>query len=275
MRFSVIIPVYNGGEKTLRTIRSVLDQSVVADRSVAVEIIVVDGGSTDDTVAMIEGLDEPCIQITSESDRGMYDALSKGLARAEGDVTCWLGAGEVFEPQAFTVVRDVLGAHPQIQWLTGRATVRNALGQVTDSILPPPFRRDLIIRGQYGTRLQVIQQESTFWRTELNDLLDMEKLASTRLAGDFYVWKCFASQHDLYVVNSTLGSFTIEPGQLSKLDPRGYKRELRQLRKWPGPRARLSALMLRKRTKHSIPRKSAERLVTYDHGKAAWTLQRD
>ena len=151
--------------------------------------------------------------LTCEADDGMYDALAKGFVAADHDITCYLAAGETFDPHAFSVVSDIFTNNPEVHWLTGRAVARNSHGQIIDSRLPHPFNGRFFQCGMYGTRLTALQQESTFWRTDLNALIDLDTLRGCKLAGDYFLWKCMSIQHDLYVVNTHLSSFTLEDGQ--------------------------------------------------------------
>jgi glycosyltransferase involved in cell wall biosynthesis len=71
--------------------------SVQAQTHSPIEHIVIDGGSTDDTLAI---LDETGVHCVSEPDRGQSHALIKGFARARGDIFGWLNADDAYEPQA-------------------------------------------------------------------------------------------------------------------------------------------------------------------------------
>jgi hypothetical protein len=104
--------------------------------------------------------------------------------------------------------------------------VCNERGQLTRWMLPHRFRRRLVRQGVYGRFLPVfIQQEATFWRRPLLDTVDLDRLASLKLAGDFYLWKSFASREDLAVVDTFLGAFVRHAGQQSE-DKRPYRAEM-------------------------------------------------
>ena len=274
MRFSMIIPVYNGGEKISRTIQSAFAQTSVQSGADSITIHVIDGNSTDDTVDRARAFDDPRLRVTSENDDGMYDALAKGLVEADGDVTCYLAAGEIFDPHAFSVVSDIFANNEEVRWLTGRSVARNASGQIIDSRLPHPFSRRFFQCGMYGTRLTVLQQESTFWRTDLNALIDLDTLRRCKLAGDYFLWKSMSARHDLHVVNTHLSAFTLEDGQLSQQVPGAYRRELRALRRRPALWERFAALILRQYVKRTRPGRRARRLVQFDHGTGEWRLTR-
>ena len=272
MKFSVTIPVFNSGPKISRTIDSILAQTAILDGSCSFTCVVVDGASTDDTLDHVRKFDDPRITIIQEPDQGMYDALSKGLTRATGDVTCYLAAGEQFDPHAFSIVSDIFTKFPQVGWLTGRAVARNEKGQVIESLLHHPFKRAFIDCGIYGTQMTCIQQESTFWRTSLNSAFDYDALRKLKLAGDYFLWRSLARDNEIYVVNSQLAAFTVETGQLSRLVPGAYRKELKTVRRNPTVMERLQALVYRKYTKYRFPRRSAKRLIYFDVDLEDWKL---
>lgn len=94
MKISVVTPAYNCADKVLDTVKSVVDQAY-GD----LEYILVDGGSTDDTVSVaLAGCPE--MIVISENDRGIYDAMNKGLTRASGDLIVILNCGDYLMPGA-------------------------------------------------------------------------------------------------------------------------------------------------------------------------------
>ena len=103
--FSLITCTYNAGHEIQRTLDSVLAQTYPA-----VEHLIVDGRSADDTVARAEAYRQRSaeagnghrVSVTSEPDDGLYDAMNKGLARATGDYVVFLNAGDVL-PSADTL----------------------------------------------------------------------------------------------------------------------------------------------------------------------------
>ncbi|PPD41670.1 MAG: glycosyl transferase [Methylocystis sp.] len=91
MKFSVVTVCYNNVSTIADTLDSVARQSW-ADR----EHVIVDGASTDGTVALIEARADSCVSLVSAPDRGIYDAMNKGVARAAGDVICFLNADDFY-----------------------------------------------------------------------------------------------------------------------------------------------------------------------------------
>ena len=272
MNFNVIIPVFNGGAKIERTINSIILQTSIINGNDTFQCFVVDAASTDDTLQRIGSINDKRINIISERDNGMYDALSKGFKASGSGVTCYLGAGEIFDLSAFQVISQVFDTYREVNWLKGRDVLRNSNLNIIYSRLPPPYYRHLIDCGMYGTRLSVIQQESTFWRAELTNQFDLEYLKNLKLAGDFYLWKCLAKKNELYIVNTHLGSFTSEPGQLSSMIPGAYKKELRLIRRNPNIFERFSAIILRQMEKRFYTNTNSKRIINFDHKNQTWRL---
>jgi glycosyltransferase involved in cell wall biosynthesis len=116
LTFSIVIPTFNRREMLLAAIASVRQQNWNA-----IEIIVVDGGSSDRTQDAVGR--EPSIRLISEPDRGVYDALNKGIAAATGDVVGLLNSDDRYEPQAFARVAAAFAAFPDAHSVCGSAAI--------------------------------------------------------------------------------------------------------------------------------------------------------
>ena len=233
MRFSVITPCLNAAAHIAETAASVLGQSALRDGD-ELEYLVCDGGSTDGTLEVLRRLAAPALRVTSEPDRGMYDALARGLRLATGDVVAYLNAGDFYHPHAFRAIRAFLSARPDCRWLTGFAVDYAPSGAAVRVVLPFRYRRRLHRCAAYGNFLPFVQQESTFWRRELLERVQLERLAGLRLAGDYYLWRSFAEAAELHVVSAQLGGFRFHEGQKSE-DLDAYRAEMRSLADAPGP----------------------------------------
>jgi glycosyltransferase involved in cell wall biosynthesis len=93
MKFTIVTPSYNQGRFIERTVRSVLEQ----EGDFQLEYLVIDGGSTDETVSVLERYRDRLSYI-SEPDEGQSEAINKGFARATGDVVAWLNSDDVYLP---------------------------------------------------------------------------------------------------------------------------------------------------------------------------------
>lgn len=281
MKISIITPCRNAERFIAETIESVISQR----GDFELEYVVIDGASTDRTCAIADSYRErlesgsfpvACrrvsMQVLSESDSGMYDALAKGFARVSGDVIAYLNADDLYFPNALSTVAAVFGEHPEIFWATATCTVLNESGQVTSTILPLAYDRDLIRAGVYGTvHINGIQQESTFWRASLLAELDSEQLRRFKLAGDFFLWHCFAGRYELWIIQSCLGGFRSHAGQLSH-QREAYRQEMNTIATAAGPLQRARAFLQMLGTyflPDRLKRRLNRRILHYTDGR--WT----
>lgn len=96
MKISFIIATYNVGEKIIATLESIITQ-----KNLLYEIIVIDGGSRDNTIEYIKKYSPFLTFFLSESDNGIYDAWNKALPNVSGDWIMFTGAGDYFEKNFF------------------------------------------------------------------------------------------------------------------------------------------------------------------------------
>jgi cellulose synthase/poly-beta-1,6-N-acetylglucosamine synthase-like glycosyltransferase len=94
-KISVVTVSFNQAAYLEAAIRSVLDQDYPA-----LEYIIVDGGSTDGSIDIIERYRQRCAAVVIEPDRGQSEALNKGFARSSGDVLTWLCSDDLLEPRS-------------------------------------------------------------------------------------------------------------------------------------------------------------------------------
>ncbi|HLL90905.1 MAG TPA: glycosyltransferase family 2 protein, partial [Tepidisphaeraceae bacterium] len=205
---SVVTPNFNYGGTVEATLRSVL-----AQRYPRLQHVVVDGGSTDDSLDRIARYRPHLSAVLTGSDRGQYPAINEGFAAATGDVCGWLNSDDIYLPWTLWQVGLIFATFPQIQWITGRPT------QIQDGVIHDvgafrPYPREFVRAGLYNQGdggFWWIQQESCFWRRGL-----WEKVGgldpSYPYAADFDLWQRFAAHADLCAVSTVLGGFSFRGG---------------------------------------------------------------
>lgn len=130
---SIIIAVYNGDKTIQECIDSISQQSYPHK-----EIIIIDGGSKDGTVNLLKANSEKLNYWISEPDTGIYNAWNKGLAQANGDWICFLGADDFFwntqvleqmSEQLATLTSEILVAYGQIMLLNNESKPLYLVGE--------------------------------------------------------------------------------------------------------------------------------------------------
>jgi glycosyltransferase involved in cell wall biosynthesis len=113
---TIVTPSFNRAGMIREAIESVLAQAYPS-----IEHIIVDGASTDGT---LEALREyPHLQVISEPDSGMYEAIDKGLRMARGEIVGLLNTDDLYVPGAFSAVADAFAAHPEALAAVGGAEI--------------------------------------------------------------------------------------------------------------------------------------------------------
>jgi glycosyltransferase involved in cell wall biosynthesis len=106
---SIITPSYNQGKYLDETMRSVLEQDYPH-----IEYLVIDGGSTDNTVDVIRSHENKLAYWCSEKDRGQTDAINKGFARAKGQILAYINSDDTYNPGAVRQAVNYLREHPDV-----------------------------------------------------------------------------------------------------------------------------------------------------------------
>jgi len=216
---SIITVTYNAARHLPDTLKAIRAQDYPN-----IEWIVIDGGSTDGTIELLRANEDVIDYWLSEPDRGMYDALAKGFERSNGEILCWLNAGDIFLNGALTTVCEVFQSHPEVNWITGMHFWHLPGCKIIGCFIPQAYCSDLIGCGAYGKKLPYIQQESTFFRSSMLYDVDIGRFRKFKLAGDLFLWYCFSKHDRLKLVIAGLGSFCIQEGQLSE-DKESYWKE--------------------------------------------------
>ena len=113
-RITIITPSYNQGHYLEQTIDSVLSQSYPN-----LDFMIIDGGSTDQSVAIIKKYERYLSHWVCEKDKGQSDAINKGLNRASGDIFNWLNSDDYYEPGALQAIAEGFASQPEKKIMCG------------------------------------------------------------------------------------------------------------------------------------------------------------
>lgn len=119
---SVITVTFNAVDLIERTIKSVISQTYKK-----IEYIIIDGGSTDNTIGIIKKYTDKISQFITEKDNGIFDAMNKGLALAKGDYVLFLNAGDVSSSE--TILSRILLNHDDIDVFYGKVALIDKNGE--------------------------------------------------------------------------------------------------------------------------------------------------
>ena len=214
-KISLVIPSYNYG----RYLEACLD-SILSQNYPNLELIVLDGGSSDESLSIIRKHEKHLAFWRSAQDAGQYSAIEEGFLRSTGEIMGWLNADDMFHPGAFATVSEIFTQSPEVEWLMGRPNSFDEQGRqkVVLSFLP------MNSRAKYLADQELIQQEGVFWRRGLwersGSYLDKELL----LAADLELWARFLRSAALHSVDSLIAGFRDHPLQKSK-DKAAYTAE--------------------------------------------------
>lgn len=118
VKISIVMPSFNQAMYIERSLRSIIDQNYKK-----IQLIIVDGGSTDGTLDIIKKYRDKIDIFISEPDGGQSDALNKGFKVASGDIYGWLNTDDLYCPGAFSKAVSIFKAKKEISvvygdWLT-------------------------------------------------------------------------------------------------------------------------------------------------------------
>lgn len=199
-KITIVTPNYNMGHFLECTIDSVLSQNYPN-----IEYIVIDGGSTDNSVEIIRKYEKYLAYWVSESDAGLYDALNKGFSRSTGEILAYINSDDILFKGTLSIVAELFSSFHDVDWITGK---RAFIDEADRIIKVDNLIRWSIYDFMLGSHTW-IQQESTFWRRSLWLRNGKSFDSSYKYAGDFELWFRFFKTADLYTINTILGGFRI------------------------------------------------------------------
>ena len=154
---SIVTPSFNQVEFLEETIRSVFEQDYQN-----LEYIIVDGGSTDGSLEIIQKYTDQLAWWVSEPDQGQTDAINKGFARASGEIFAWLNSDDTYQAGAVSEAVAYLATNPEAGAVYGDANLIDEYGDVIGKFPARQTDYQRLMRGYVH-----IPQQATFFRGDL------------------------------------------------------------------------------------------------------------
>lgn len=211
-RVSIVTPSYNSAGSIEGTIASILSQGYPD-----LEHIVVDGGSTDGTIAILHRY--PHVIWTSEQDAGQSDALNKGFRKATGDIIGWLNADDTYEAGTLRAVAEFFLKNPTIDMVHGDINWIDAAGR---AIVRVPGRELDLASALLSNP---VNQQAAFFRRSVCERVGYLR-TDLHYAMDYEFWlrlaRCLRSRY----VPQLWANFRIMPGTKTVENRQGFWLEI-------------------------------------------------
>lgn len=208
---SIVIPSWNQGRFIERTLLSILRQ----DYPGVVQVIVSDGGSTDETVEVLKKYDD---QLTwwSARDKGFVDAVTKGLAKATGEILAIQSSDDYYLPGAFRRMAEAFHHHPDAGFISGGEYGIDLHDKVeyANSFTGPITPHSILFQF-------VPPQHATFVRRSV-----LERTGGMRtevdMCADIDLWYRVAHFAPGYAIPDMLAAYQLHPDQRTATSPKWY-----------------------------------------------------
>ncbi len=171
---SIVTPSFRQGHFIERTLLSVLNQNYPK-----LEYYVQDGGSTDNTIAILKSYEDKLSGWVSKKDSGQSQAINHGFANTKGEIMAWLNSDDLLLPGALAVVADYFISHPDIDVVYGNRLLIDENDMEIGRWIMPGHDSDILSWVDY------VPQETLFWRRSIWDKAGGQIDESFRFAMDW------------------------------------------------------------------------------------------
>jgi glycosyltransferase involved in cell wall biosynthesis len=225
LRISIVIPSYNQGQYLEQAIGSVLEQGYPA-----LDLLVVDGGSQDNSLDVIRKYENRLAWWVSEPDGGQSQAINKGFARATGEIITFLSSDDLYLPGALADVAAQYRQNPQVGAIIGAFSFWDA-GQPAPGAPIPPFLKipapcDLTLGPPAVYRLH---QAATFYTRAALDAVGRSVREDLRYVMDRELLYRVCRRFPLALSNAPYGVFRRHPESKSVAEILPFAREFAQI----------------------------------------------
>jgi len=232
---SIITPSYNQASFLEQTIRSVL-----AQEGVRIEFLIVDGGSTDGSLEIIQSYSQQLAWWVSEPDNGQAEAINKGLQRANGEYVAWLNSDDLYLPGAVSAAVALLESNPDLGMVFGDAITIDPQGRPLNRLSFGDWGLDELM----GFR--IICQPAVFMRRPL-----LEKIGyldpSYHYLLDHQLWLRIARIAPIKHASAIWAAARQHPDAKNVAQAPGFGQEALRIRAWMETQPDLAARIARRK----------------------------
>lgn len=213
LAISVVTPVFNGGKYIQRCLQNIADQQCPS-----LEHIIMDGGSTDDTIKIVRrfAAEHPHVRWVSEPDKGQSDALNKGRALARGRILTALCVDDYYQPDALPKAVELFSKLPPESLLVGDCRVTDAQGKLLYVNRP---RRLSLMAFLMGFD-HPVNPLAYFYDKAVHDRVGGYDLNEHFAMDIHFLYKAVQTSHVVYV-KQTFGTFVELPEAKTTVDKQG------------------------------------------------------
>lgn len=203
---SVITPVYNGERFVEACIQVVLDQQCLD-----VEHILIDGGSTDQTAAIIQryAAQYPHIRWISEKDQGQSDAMNKGIALAKGEILSILNVDDDYQPNVLNHITELFKTLPKPSFLVGNCNVWDGDGNLLFVNQPKNLKLQDLLLG-WDVNPIPANPSAYFYHASLHQQIGLYRVDEHCLMDLQFILEAVQVAHVKYV-DEIWGNFRLHP----------------------------------------------------------------
>lgn len=202
-KISIVVPSLNQGRFIGATLQSIVDQAYPN-----LELIVVDGGSTDDSFSIIQKFESHITWWVSEPDQGQAAAINKGFRKATGEIMAWINSDDLMMPGALHHIADFFSKQPDAQVVYGNRILIDECGQEIGRWILPVHSNNVLLWEDY------IPQETLYWRRGAWNAIGSQLDESFRFAMDWdLLLRFFRARVKIERLPFFLGLFRIHPLQ--------------------------------------------------------------
>ncbi|HEV3438493.1 MAG TPA: glycosyltransferase family 2 protein, partial [Gemmata sp.] len=206
---SIVTPSYNQGRFLEQTILSVLDQDYPK-----LEYAVQDGGSKDETVAVLDRYRDRLIHAESRKDKGQGNAINLGFAHAtRGEIMAYLNSDDLLLPGCLNYVAAYFAANPDVDVVYGHRVIIDTKGKEIGRWVLPNHSDQMLVWADY------VPQETLFWRRSIWDKAGGKIDESFQFALDWDMLLRFRDAGAKFVrLPRFLGAFRVHESQKTSAD---------------------------------------------------------